>query len=325
MEAIKTINSARCTWFNLALHAKMNANIYDTVSAADLVKLNIQKSLMDEYRSCIDQEIELSREAQASTITGKLNKIDPLRDADISYFWKITKAGLLSPVAAQREASANLEIVVRPYINIQNATLEQETLLINGMLHDLDTEKMKECLQILSLTEVINDLKKYNDQFNELTKQRSNEKAANKVDNSRIVRPHTDTVYKRICDLIYASLLITINDADKKMISDLIDRINGFIDKANTEYNQTRSKAKKETDNKKTDDSIKPSENPGEIETTVSTANTNTKTEDSILSDTSIKDTKNKKKRKTPYRLYKRPADIIDSNGGDNEEKPEGL
>jgi len=116
----------------------MNANIYDTVSAADLVKLNIQKSLMDEYRSCIDQEIELSREAQASTITGKLNKIDPLRDADISYFWKITKAGLLSPVAAQREASANLEIVVRPYINIQNATLEQETLIINGMLHDLN-------------------------------------------------------------------------------------------------------------------------------------------------------------------------------------------
>lgn len=344
MEKMKEFSNTSCSGYNLALHAKMHSNIYETVIPKDLTKLNIPKVLTDEYKNCIDKEIELNRQSQASVITSKLNKIDPLRDADISYILQITKAGLLSPIASHREAAAKLEVITRPYIDIKKKTFEQKTLLINGMIHDLDSDEMKKYLKVLSLDEAMNDLKKYNDQFNELLIQRTKEKSVNKTENSHIIRPRTDAVFKRIRELIYASQILTSNEADMKMIGELIDHINEFLAKAKTEYNQTRPRPKKSTDEKKTDDttnkddSTKPSdnpdskenpdssENPEELKTAALTTDINTKTEDTTKSDTTAKETSTKKKRKAPYRLYERPADIIDSSsGGGSDEKPGGL
>lgn len=344
METLKTFIGASYGMFNLALHAKFHSNVYDVIKVVDITKLNIPKSLLDEYKIHIDQEIELSRQAQGSVITSQLKKIDPLRNADIRYYWKITKAGLLSPVIAQRDAAAKLEIVTRPYSDMQHATYEQKTLLINGMLHDLATEEMQNCLKELSLFEVINDLKKYNDQFNALLMQRTKEQTINKIDNSHISRPKTDNAYKSMQELIYASQLLANNEEDKKMIADLIDHINSFISKAKTECKQTAKRTKNKTEDTTTDNTTNKddqtipsenpdsstntdtSENPDKLQTMAVTAEVDSNTDNATKSNTTTTDTTKKKKRKATYRLYERPAEFVNIvKDDDSEEKPDNI
>ena len=226
MEKAKKIEGTKCNNYPNSLHAEFHERTYAALKSAVLTKLNITDAMMGEYKKLIDEEINLNLEAQRSASTQTLAQADALRDADLAFILGTVDLALLSPVKASRDAATTLSVALQPYRKIAGEGMEAETLHIKGLLADLEKTECAAAVTALALGAVVTDLKKYNDLFVSTTAERDAERAARLQSTMKATRPETDAAYARLCTLVGAGVLLLTAEADRTMVSDLIDRMN---------------------------------------------------------------------------------------------------
>ena len=243
--------------FSNILHAQYQRKQYELVKAADATKTNISAEWLAEWEKAIKVETEINMQASASVFTAKMREKDAERDMLLSNIFGVIKAQCKSPITAIREAAKQLNVVFKPYYGIQDEIFEAESGHIIGM--EQDAARYQAEITALGLKPVFDELHTANEAYEKMRTDRRAEGLEAKLPDARTARRNTDELFEGACQCILASYILAKNDADKKLVANLVDAMN----KTSADFKATHNASmaqKKPKDKKKPG---KPDEKPG--------------------------------------------------------------
>ena len=118
---------------------------------------------------------------------------------------------------------------------------QQETMMVNGMVEDLKSEKNAPHVATLGLTSYVDELATVNSRYAELTSQRTSQRNAEKTADSATLRKEMDPLYDYITTVAFCESVAKPTQATARFISEL----NAVIDEINALYNQRMGLTKK--------------------------------------------------------------------------------
>lgn len=246
MEDIKKIAGSSCSLFPSALHVQFHQRMYGFFSAPapGAEKINVSAELLAEYLKNINLEVDLSRETRASADTAILTQLDHERDELVDYLFASINNAARSPLAAHKAAYATLSLIIKPYVGLKNEAVDTETAHISGLATDLKKPENAAQITALGLTDIVTALEAKNKEYETTRTARTETRAAQAKEDTKTVRPRTDSCYQRICDCIYASLLLCKTAEDRPAIETLIDSMNQAIAEFKASYNMSQGQKK---------------------------------------------------------------------------------
>lgn len=247
MKAVKVFKPLQVSLFTNGPHVAFMQRIYDELNSLieRAEKLHVSDELMAEFKSFIDLENDLMKEAKKLVNTSARQDTDKERDDVVVYLLQEMKNAARSPIEAKQKAGAALGPIADAYTGIQNEAQDTETVSIRGLIIDLKKSENAPHVTTLGLDDVVAKLEEINEQYDRERKELSAKTKAEKKANSDVIRPQTDAVLRRILDLIYASeLLCDEETGDLAFIEDEIDTINVIIDEFRMRYNMSQAQKK---------------------------------------------------------------------------------
>ena len=246
------------------------------VQSADMEEISeevyIDQELVDELEGYLDQMDELTRETTATLTTEELQKLEKQRDTLAGYIISTSLQATYLPIAEKSKAGKEIYIVVKPYQGIGKEPNEQETTLIKNMLGDIESHNLSSQMILLGLDDVAADLKRINDQYEELSAGRDKPKARQRIrektaelragrdkpkarqrirEKTAELRAAATEVYQEIADRAFAANLLHPTAITEEYVLD----INNELLLAEENYNR-----RKKGDGDKTSEDEKPSE-----------------------------------------------------------------
>ena len=226
------------------------------VQSADMEEISeevyIDQELVDELEGYLDQMDELTRETTATLTTEELQKLEKQRDTLAGYIISTSLQATYLPIAEKSKAGKEIYIVVKPYQGIGKEPNEQETTLIKNMLGDIESHNLSSQMILLGLDDVAADLKRINDQYEELSAGRDKPKARQRVrEKVKELRAAATEVYQEIADRAFAANLLHPTAITEEYVLD----INNELLLAEENYNR-----RKKGEDDKTSEDEKPSE-----------------------------------------------------------------
>lgn len=246
MEETKKIAGSSCGLFPNALHVQFHQRMYGYFSAPSpgAEKINVSADLLAEYLKNINQEVDLSRETRASVDTAIMGGLDEDRNELVDYLFGSINNSAHSPLAAHKMAHATLSLVIKPYGALKYEAVDTETAHISGLVVDLKKPENAAHIATLGLTDIVTALEAKNKEYEAARTARTETRAAQTMEDSKTIRPRTDACYQRICDCIYASLLLCKVAEDRPAIEALIDSMNQAIAEFKASYNMSQGQKK---------------------------------------------------------------------------------
>ena len=129
----------------------------------------------------------------------------------------------------------------------------EETGHVSGLLNDFDKPAAVADLTALGLKPLVEKLRTINGEFIALRESRFKSKASVNLPTGSSLRIKNDNTVNEIFRHIEAAYLSTTSADDRKMISELIDRINQVLSDVNTAYNQSLAQKRAAADKKPKD------------------------------------------------------------------------
>ena len=257
MKRILRFEGTFSSLYSNILHAQYQRKQYELVKAADATKTNVSAEWLAEWEKAIKVETEINMQASASVFTAKMREKDAERDLLLTNIFSVVRAQRTSPVAAIREAAQRLYVVFKPYFGIQDEIFEAESGHIIGM--EQDAARYQTEITALGLKPVFDELHAANEAYEKMRTDRRTEGLEAKLPDARTARRNTDELFEGACQCILASYILAKNDADKKLVANLVDAMN----KTSADFRATHNASmaqKKPKDKKKPG---KPDEKPG--------------------------------------------------------------
>ena len=257
MKRILRFEGTFSSLYSNILHAQYQRKQYELVKAADATKTNVSAEWLAEWEKAIKVETEINMQASASVFTAKMREKDAERDLLLTNIFSVVRAQRTSPVAAIREAAQRLYVVFKPYFGIQDEIFEAESGHIIGM--EQDAARYQTEITALGLKPVFDELHTANEAYEKMRTDRRTEGLEAKLPDARTARRNTDELFEGACQCILASYILAKNDADKKLVANLVDAMN----KTSADFRATHNASmaqKKPKDKKKPG---KPDEKPG--------------------------------------------------------------
>ena len=257
MKRILRFEGTFSSLYSNILHAQYQRKQYELVKAADATKTNVSAEWLAEWEKAIKVETEINMQASASVFTAKMREKDAERDLLLTNIFSVVRAQRTSPVAAIREAAQRLYVVFKPYFGIQDEIFEAESGHIIGM--EQDAARYQTEITALGLKPVFDELHTANEAYEKMRTDRRSEGLEAKLPDARTARRNTDELFEGACQCILASYILAKNDADKKLVANLVDAMN----KTSADFKATHNASmaqKKPKDKKKPG---KPDEKPG--------------------------------------------------------------
>ena len=226
------------------------------VQSADTEEISeevyIDQELVDELEGYLDQMDELTRETTASINTEYLQELESQRDALANHIISASLQATRLPIEGKRKAGKEIYIVVKPYQGIGREPNEQETALINNMLGDIEGHNLSSQMTLLGIDDVAAELKRINDQYEELSAGRDKPKARQRIrEKTAELRAAATEVYQEIADRAFAANLLHPTAITEEYVLD----INNELLLAEENYNR-----RKKGEDDKTSEDEKPSE-----------------------------------------------------------------
>ena len=210
--------------FNNVMHTQFHSDQYDLVAKVEAAKLNLPADLLARWKKSIDLEIELNKQTALSTLTKDLDAKNHDRNKTLMQFFALIRAYRLSLVGTESRSAEDLYAVLKPYLGIQKEMGAVESTHISGLIKD--TEKFSAEITKLGLTPVLDRLKTLNEDYKKLNEQRRLNNVDTKLPGTRTVRRETDATFAVICQCVQAAYLLAANNDDKKLVLQLVDRMN---------------------------------------------------------------------------------------------------
>lgn len=222
-----------------AMHGELHQQLYSLVAAQDKQKLHLTDELLKAWNDLIAQEVELNNAQQDTELTAKMQQLDDDRDALITQIFSAIRSNRRSPVKALREPAERLVKLVDSYKGIQREVLQAESMHINGMLKDL--AKYPTETAALGLTAVIAMLKTTNEEFERMELKRLDGSDKSGFTSAKAVRPLTDDTFYEVRGNIEAAFYFATIEADKKLITNLVNNLNAVLARYATSRKSSRA------------------------------------------------------------------------------------
>ena len=250
MKTIVKIKDFGLTKLNNAEYTNFSTRVLSLVKQAGTLEpdggsaLGIEEEVLDEDESLLAMMNDIVAQSRISDLTAVLADLDRQRDDLVVYLFKLLRSKKASPVAAERNAAVSLYNLLKPYVGCQNLPTQQETVQIRGLLTDARKAENLPNVEALALANILTELESANDEYASLTEQRTEERAANRLDESKTVRARMDELYDYISTVAFVQSVASPTDATAAFVTNL----NALIDETNALYNQRIAQAKRKTD-----------------------------------------------------------------------------
>lgn len=204
MRTIVLLVSPALSKLNASEYLNLMTRLQTLIETATAEALGLTNEEFEEFKDLVAKLQNRVNYTSASALTVQLDGIDKQRDSLLTFLFSTIQNGVKLPIEAQRVAAEALELIIRPYANIQRLPGQQETVQVNGLLIDLAAESAAAHVTTLNLTAVVDELKKQNDQYAALTQQRTLESDANATENIAELRARMDPMYVAVTTIAHA-------------------------------------------------------------------------------------------------------------------------
>ena len=242
-----------------AEHYQFHSDVLSIVTVEVATAQKIE-GLRSEYAALFDKENTAFIQNRAYESTKEVEAKDRVRDELFLYVKQTVDSNLYCPVAAKKAAAEKLSFAMKPYRSANSKAFAENTAQVTNLVADFQSETYAEYVELLGLTDAVEQLKTANNEFNAIYMGRSGEKLVRaSTENMKSIRPKVDTAYRSLASAINAlyqvNSLVTRSESTEAELGSLIDGVNGLI----VQLHQTLSlRGAGSTSDVNTDDTVSP-------------------------------------------------------------------
>lgn len=218
MRTVVLLSSIALGKLNASEYLNLMTRLQTLIETATAEALGLTNEEFEEFKDLVAKLQNRVNYTSASALTVQLDGIDKQRDSLLTFLFSTIQNGVKLPIEAQRVAAEALELIIRPYANIQRLPGQQETVQVNGLLIDLAAESAAAHVTTLNLTAVVDELKKQNDQYAALTQQRTLESDANATENIAELRARMDPMCVAVTTIAHAESVANPTEATAEFV-----------------------------------------------------------------------------------------------------------
>ena len=250
MRTIVKIKEFGITRLNNAEYTNFSNRVLSLVNQAGTLEpeggsaLGIEEEVTEEYGTLGGTMGDIVAQSRISDRTAELTVVDKQRDDLVVYLFKLLRSKKSSPLTEERKAATSLYNLLKPYVGCYRSPGQQETVQIRGLLTDARKAENLPNVEALALANILTELESANDEYASLTEQRTEERAANRLDESKKVRARMDELYDYISTVAFVQSVAHPTEATAAFVTNL----NALIDETNALYNQRIAQAKRKTE-----------------------------------------------------------------------------
>lgn len=241
MTAIVKVKAMGLSKLNNAEYTNFSTRFSTLVTTATAEALGIAAADLAAYTASLATMNDIVAQSRTSDLTAEMSETDKELDALIVYLMSSIRTAKGSPLAAQKTAGTSLYNVTKPYTGCQNLPNQQETAAVTGLITDLRKTENAAHVSALGLTEVVAGMETTNQRYAVLTAERTSEKAASQLDETKVVRALMDGLYDTMTTLAFVQSVSKPTD----ITAGFITNVNALIDEVNGLYNQRTAQAKR--------------------------------------------------------------------------------
>lgn len=238
MKDVKSISGIN-HHYPLGMHIDMQVQLYDILQPVAPAKILLDAADLPAWKSDIDKEKESVREPSAYAETKYLKEKDKKRDEIVTSLFQEIRMAARSMVEDRQKAGHRLCLIVDAYKGLQSENIANKTGHVTGLLLDLGKPEATADLTTLGLATTVPMLKNINDEFVTLRTQRLKAEAEDTQTAGTDLRAKNDATATKIFRHIEAAYIAAASDEDRKLVGDLIDRINTVLSYTKTHYSQS--------------------------------------------------------------------------------------
>ena len=242
-----------------AEHYQFHSDVLSIVTVEVATAQKIE-GLRSEYAALFDKENTAFIQNRAYESTKEVEAKDRVRDELFLYIKQTVDSNLYCPVATKKAAAEKLSFAMKPYRSANSKAFAENTAQVTNLVADFQSETYAEYVELLGLTDAVEQLKTANNEFNAIYMGRSGEKLVRaSTENMKSIRPKVDTAYRSLASAINAlyqvNSLVTRSESTEAELGGLIDGVNGLI----VQLHQTLSlRGAGSTSDVNTDDVVSP-------------------------------------------------------------------
>ena len=242
-----------------AEHYQFHSDVLSIVTVEVATAQKIE-GLRSEYAALFDKENTAFIQNRAYESTKEVEAKDRVRDELFLYVKQTVDSNLYCPVATKKAAAEKLSFAMKPYRSANSKAFAENTAQVTNLVADFQSETYAEYVELLGLTDAVEQLKTANNEFNAIYMGRSGEKLVRaSTENMKSIRPKVDTAYRSLASAINAlyqvNSLVTRSESTEAELGSLIDSVNGLI----VQLHQTLSiRGAGSTSDVNTDDIVSP-------------------------------------------------------------------
>jgi hypothetical protein len=174
--------------------------------------LGITSPYNEKYKPALLKELALLDFIRQSPLTAQIEEQDHLRDSIIRGLVALVKALVRHPIAAKREAGAELERILAHYGNVAERSYDDETAAIDDIIREFATAVNAALVATAGIGEWIEQLAAANAKFSELMEARYAEVGSRPETSMTEARAAVDEALDIILDRVEA--MIVLNGID---------------------------------------------------------------------------------------------------------------
>ncbi len=226
MGTVKQIGTIRRAALTNTAHMNMNTELYERIVATTpaVLKIETQAPL---YRKALDTEGLCVNRISKSAATQPMVEKDAERDKVFSFLNSQINSFMNCPDKAMQQAAAQLEALFNAYPATAEKAYSEETAAIDGLLRDMEGEKMKAAAETLNLTAYFTQLKTLNDEYKAMDAERIDEYASRVKIDTLSARKVVDDIWAEIAQRVNAVAVLEPSDA----VDTFIDTVNQIFRK----------------------------------------------------------------------------------------------
>jgi hypothetical protein len=240
---MKKIKQVDFSHFKNNEHGQFHKVIRDELTGNDVVNTVVIK-FSKSYVDAVTAELLSIEVEQGSQHTGPIEDSDLFRDRLYRAFVLQIKSGLLSYEPTIVEGANRIMRIINQVGDMRKQPYNQESGTLTSFVNQLENNYSDD-INLCNAALLFTKLKEANNSFIANFGTRSTEAALRISGDVRVARAVTDPVFKDICSVINAMVLLN----GEGEYSDFIDKVNYQIDYYKNTINTRHSKGKDDKDN----------------------------------------------------------------------------
>lgn len=208
MDKIVEISSIRFERLNNDEFAQFIKTLINLAEEASLEKVGVKQEWITLLKGYVDDLTEASRQSRLSSETQSISMLDKQRGQLVVFLLSSFRNERNHILENRKEAGSYLYKLTRNFAGIQSLPTRQKSQTISALLKDLKKPHEATLVETLGLTQVVEKLTEYNQEYQRLVESRAEKQIKNVKINTKRVRLEATKVYRGVVKYAFATNLL---------------------------------------------------------------------------------------------------------------------